>query len=323
MDPFQNNGAFPGPGNDYWTDFTSQDSERRWHACYWKNTVGLGAPAVGLCGCGCASCRGGCCPGECNRRVGESAAGDSQCANCPSPDGFPCNCVPGPSSPVEGPTDTYIRCADCRWLQQIGVNPASSKGSAIMQAVQSMPGFAMGLSYGGRPAPGFDGFGVGAAAVDVYSSLSAAQQAWVQQALTAWLADPGTQNWLVATNGASNNAGVLCSGVSSGMVMSNLTAMYAVLGCFQNWYMATSGSQGGAVQLPVGTLDQTTLAALMSTGSQSAWGATLGACPNQCSVPTSGTSTSSNTALYVVGGIAAAAAIGGVGYAVARKRRAR
>lgn len=241
------------------------------------------ATMMGLGGCNCPGCNGGC-----------GGGGDCARGNCEG-SGFPGNC-PEP----EGPTDPHIRCAGCRWVEQLGVS-----------------GMDEGLSLRGRVVPGF-GLGAGnpnVRIVDVYSSLTPAQQTWVQSALGAWLADPNVLSWI-----ASNP----CQGVTQGMVLSNTTALYAVIPCFQEWFN-TQASQGGTINAQ-GVLDQQTLAALMATEAQASWGAAVGGCPGSCGITPSGggssSSTSSSTTMYWVAGGIAVVLAGGLLYVMNRRTHA-
>ncbi len=229
------------------------------------------ATMMGLAGCpGCSGCGGGNCEG----------------------DGFPGGC-PEPA----GPTDPHIRCAGCRWVEQLGV-----------------AGMDEGLSLRGRRVAGF---GMGAGPVDVYASLTPAQQSWVQAALGAWLNDPNVIAWW-NVNGSS------CPGVSLGMNLTYGGALSAVVGCFQAWFNAQA-SQGGNITTG-GVLDQQTLAALMATEAQASWGAAVGGCPGSCGItPSNGGSSSStsssSTKYWIAGGVAVVLA-GGLLYVMNRRPHA-
>jgi len=234
----------------------------------------------------------------------------------------------------QGPTDETIRCASCWWVQNILPQDTSYGLGGFMDA---------GLSHGGRRVPGF---GIGAGSASVYAQLSAAQQAWVSAALLAWYNDSATQSWLSSGQG---------SGTCPSINASSPASAYAQ--CFQAWYNA-SLPQGSASQLPLdGTIDTTTLGALMgSAASSTTWGTAANVaagCPNSCAVNIAScpsgqtmnasgvcvcpggampnaqgqcaaapaTTTSSNTAMYVAAGAAVLVLGGAAIYAVKRKRK--
>ena len=145
--------------------------------------------------------------------------------------------------------------------------------------------------------------------VDVYASLSTAQQQWVLAALQAWLNAPSTLAWFNVNSGS-------CPNVSIGMTVSP-SNLGAVVNCFQAFFNAQK-SQGGAITTG-GTLDQITLSALMATA------ATNGSapCPGNCAItPSTGAPASSSTTAWVIGGVVAVALIGGIWYAASHSRHA-
>jgi len=277
-----------GAGGDYWTTGHTEDSAQRRANCAFVQGLAGACANCGCVGCNC-SCEG-------KLGVGGPCANCGGCCDCKCVEGngFPCKC-PRP----QGPTDHHGRCAACWWVTE-GIGVA---GGPMDQ----------GLSLNGRRV---HGFGVGAGPVSVYSGLSAQQQAWVQAALAAWLADPGTVSWWNLNQGS-------CPSVTTGMDLSTPAALQAVVGCFQAWFNAQQ-SQGGTITTG-GTLDQMTLAALMATTAQATWGAAIGGCPGNCNItPNSGGSTSttsSSTKYWVIGGVAVAF-VGGLLYFMGRKRAA-
>ena len=201
----------------------------------------------------------------------------------------------------QGPTDPGIRCAACAWVKALGVSGQEycqtcqlARNEMIVSNGSTPPIF-----ISGRPACGF---GVGAA--DAYSTLTSAQQTWVQTALFAWVTLPATVQWLAGTNGA-------CTAITT-------TSYAAAAACFQTWFNSTAA--GGSLQT-TGVIDSMTLAALVATAANAPWGTTIGACPGNCGLSiTPAPASSSNTTTYVIAGVAVAAA-GGAIYWLTRKKK--
>ena len=213
-------------------------------------------------------------------------SGDCKCYNrdCKGGGCQPPTCQP---QPMAGPTDDTILAGNTWWTKN-----------------------ALGLSRNGRPVPGF-GVGAGNGTPDIYASLSAAQQAWVQAALGAWLNDATVSAWIASAN---TQATPLCPGVSAGMVLSTPAALQAAVACFQNYLNTPPNNQGGTLTTG-GTFDQMTAAALMATAAAATWGAGVGSCPGNCGIaaqPASGSASSSSSTIYYVAGGLAIAIIGGV-----------
>jgi hypothetical protein len=163
-----------------------------------------------------------------------------------------------------------------------------------------------------RPGAGaprtFSGVGRLGAATDVFSGLTAAQQAWVLTTLQAWLSSPATQSWY-------NINSSLCPGVAlTGMDLTNAKQLGDLVACFQ----AYTNAQGQSSLNTSGILDSNTLSALI------AWNGAAGggACPGNCAGAASA-STSSSTTYWIVGGVAVAALIGGIWYATSRSHHGR
>ena len=225
---------------------------------------------------------------------------------------------------VLGPTDVGLRGADCWWAQnRLPGRPAcvDCSGPVPQWAKNSLcpgtqnPGLGEGLmfetiSYGGGSARGFALGGPGDP--DIYSTLSAAQQTWVQGALT------------LLNNKVMQATGTACPGwVDPGV---NLAA---AVGCFQLWYNTNYGppKAPGKPLRTDGVVDADTLASIqMIAGLHPAdFNVPFPAAPPAPVTPTPAVAKEGLSTGAMVGiGVAGAAVLGGIVWAATRgggKRR--
>jgi len=147
-------------------------------------------------------------------------------------------------------------------------------------------------------------------APDAYITLSVDQQAWVRSAFLNWLDDLNTLAWFNVNTGS-------CPGVQ-GKDMAAID-VHDSARCFQAWY-AAQGSPYGRIAVSDGTIDSTTLAALIGTVNAAPWGAVVGSCPSNCigsAPPTTATGIKTG---WILLGLAAAVVAGGA-YYYSRTRR--
>lgn len=211
--------------------------------------------------------------------------------------------------PVQGPTDEGMRAADCWWVQHRipTQKPAcvDCEGSIPMWTRQSLV-FGKGSGVGEQIS--FGGFAIGSPGdPEVYSHLSAEQQAWIGAALAK------LNEVIVKTTGTT------CPTWAP--------AIPQATGCFQGWFntnkLGFTKADGSPLVLRTdGVFDQDTLDALRTVAALS---------PKDFPTPFPGTTlpgtgeTKKKLSTGAMFGIAAAgaAAIGTVGYLVTRKPRRR
>lgn len=207
--------------------------------------------------------------------------------------------------PVQGPTDKGIRSADCWFAQnRLPAKPACVDCDGPVPPWARTRGL-LGegqmetISYGGK---GALGFALGAAGdPGVFSTLTAAQQQWVQASLVLF------------NTKITQATGTTCpTWVDPGVNLS------AAVGCFQIWWNANLASPHGPgkVMRTDGTLDADTLAALQTVASLHPADFNV-AFPG--GVPATTEKKGLSTGAMVGIGVAGATVVGGIAYAATRK----
>jgi hypothetical protein len=197
--------------------------------------------------------------------------------------------------PVQGPTDEGLRAADCKWAQdRLPARPACVDCEGpIPMWTQSKGLLGEQVSIGGK---GMRGLALGAVGdPEVWSKLSAEQQAWVADTFTR------------LNNRIYQTTNTMCS--TWGPSIDRMS------GCFQPWYNSMYVGSPGFVQLRTdGVFDQDTLNALKTT-----------ALIHAADFPTPFPDSSSSKGLSrgAMAGIAAggAAVIGGIVYVATRSKK--
>jgi hypothetical protein len=202
--------------------------------------------------------------------------------------------------PVQGPTDEGIRAADCWFAQnRLPAKPAcvDCNGPVPEWARTSGVGDLMEtISFGGNGALGFALGGPGDP--DVFATLTAAQQTWVQASLLLL-----------------NSKIMAASGTSCPTWVDPGVNLKAAVGCFQLWYNVNYGTGQGSKALRTdGVVDADTLASIQMIASLHAADFNV-PFPAAAGVPAKGLSTGAMVGI----GVAGAAAVGGVIYTATRK----
>jgi hypothetical protein len=212
--------------------------------------------------------------------------------------------------PVQGPTDQGLRTADCRQVQnRVPQNPACCGGPIPMWAQRSLSpvrgnysGAVAGMSFGGV---GVSGFALSAPGdPGIWSTLSDAQQAWVFSTLATLNAK------IVAATGS------MCPSWSAPSSASGTTN---AVGCFQAWFNNAFAGQPVAKLRADGTFDQSTLDALITTTQIHAADFPT-PFPSGPAAMTDVTKKPLSTGAMVGIGVAGAAVLGGIAYAVTHKK---
>ena len=152
--------------------------------------------------------------------------------------------------PWDGGYGEGERRSACRNAANITAKRPGGECSGILPSwITNYPsGMLSGVSIHGRPVPGF---GIGQGGGDVFSTLTPAQQSWVQTTLSTL------------------NSKILAGSKPCATWADPTASLSAAVGCFQNWANSLPQAPltpGGALRTD-GVVDQATIAALLALAS--------------------------------------------------------